>query len=111
MAITIDDLGNVFSADDKTGEIYRFTPNGTRSTFGSGLTNPTSMAFAPPPKVKIRNNGGGVTISRPKFATEYRMESSKGLGTNDWGDVEVPAGASEVTLSGTESSQFFRLRK
>jgi hypothetical protein len=36
---------NLFEADLKSGNIYEFTPNGTRSTFASGLDQPFGLAF------------------------------------------------------------------
>jgi sugar lactone lactonase YvrE len=36
---------NLFVAEFYTGNIYEFTPNGTRSTFASGLRYPSALAF------------------------------------------------------------------
>ncbi len=37
--------GNLFVSDDDSGNIYEFTPNGTKSTFASGLKGPYGLAF------------------------------------------------------------------
>ncbi|MGO9243293.1 MAG: NHL repeat-containing protein [Verrucomicrobiia bacterium] len=37
--------GNLFSANYYSGNIYEFTPSGTRSTFASGLNYPVGLAF------------------------------------------------------------------
>jgi DNA-binding beta-propeller fold protein YncE len=36
---------NLFESDGGSGNIYEFTPNGTRSTFASGLSVPAGLAF------------------------------------------------------------------
>lgn len=36
---------NLFVTDEDSGNIYEYTPGGLRSTFASGLTSPTGLAF------------------------------------------------------------------
>jgi sugar lactone lactonase YvrE len=36
---------DLFMSDPEGGNIYRFTPSGTRSTFATGLNYPGSLAF------------------------------------------------------------------
>ena len=42
--------GDLYVSDQGSGNIYKFTPGGTRSTFASGLSDPTFLAFAPVPE-------------------------------------------------------------
>ena len=42
--------GDLFESDQGSGHIYEFTPGGTRSTFASGLNEPTFLAFEPVPE-------------------------------------------------------------
>ena len=37
--------GDLFESDFGSGNIYEFTPGGTRSTFASGLISPQGLAF------------------------------------------------------------------
>src|SRR5207248_493226 len=37
--------GNLFEADFGTGTIFKFAPDGTKTTFASGLSSPTGLAF------------------------------------------------------------------
>src|SRR4029077_11969932 len=37
--------GNLYEADSGSGSIFKFAPNGTRSTFKTGLNAPQSLAF------------------------------------------------------------------
>ena len=37
--------GDLFESDSNSGTIYKFAPDGTRSTFTSGLNHPTGLAF------------------------------------------------------------------
>src|SRR5438094_171396 len=53
---------NLFvSSDAAGGNIYEFTPNGVRSTFASGLTNPEAVAF---------DNAGNLFVSA-FYSTSY----------------------------------------
>ena len=60
--VVVDSAGNVFLTDSGAGKIYKFTPDGVRSTFATGLNQPTFMAFAPNtatpplPTVRLVNN-------------------------------------------------------
>ena len=38
-------MGNLYVADVTGGSIYKFNPNGVRSTFASGLSYPYALAF------------------------------------------------------------------
>src|SRR5258708_7177178 len=37
--------GDLYESDSLSGNIYEFTPGGTRSTFASGLNQPRGLAF------------------------------------------------------------------
>ena len=37
--------GDLYESDNDSGNIYEFTPGGTRSTFASGLNRPVGLAF------------------------------------------------------------------
>jgi hypothetical protein len=39
--------GDLYESDSGSGNIYEFTPGGTRSTFASGLDFPAFLAFQP----------------------------------------------------------------
>lgn len=41
---------NLFEADYGSGNIYKFTPVGVKSTFASGLNQPAYLAFQPVPE-------------------------------------------------------------
>jgi len=43
--MAFDSAGNLLVANPATGRIFKFTPNGSRSTFASGLTHPFGIAF------------------------------------------------------------------
>src|SRR5207302_11398907 len=45
--LAIDSAGSVFLTDFGAGTIYKFTPDGVRSTFVTGLNQPSFMAIAP----------------------------------------------------------------
>ena len=52
--LAFDNAGNLFEADGGSGSILKFAPDGSRSTFASGLTQPTYLAFEPVTE-KLRN--------------------------------------------------------
>jgi len=43
--MAFDSAGNLLVANPATGRIFKFTPDGSRSTFASGLTHPFGIAF------------------------------------------------------------------
>src|SRR5437773_2793001 len=43
--LAVDDKGNLFVADTDSASILKFTPDGKRSTFASGLNDANDMAF------------------------------------------------------------------
>jgi DNA-binding beta-propeller fold protein YncE len=43
--LAFDATGNLFVANDATGRIFKFTPDGTRTTFAAGLIHPFGIAF------------------------------------------------------------------
>src|SRR5438477_153003 len=43
--LAFDGLGNLYEADSGTGSIFKFAPNGTKTTFKAGLNAPQSLAF------------------------------------------------------------------
>lgn len=52
--LAFDAAGNLFETNRGSGSIFKFTPEGSRSTFASGLTQPTYLAFEPVTE-KLRN--------------------------------------------------------
>ena len=53
-ALAFNSAGDLFETDQQSGNIYEFTPNGTRSTFASGLRFPIGLAF---------NNAGDLFVT------------------------------------------------
>jgi hypothetical protein len=45
-----DSADNLFVADAPSCNVYKFTPDGTRSTFASGLNYPAFLACQPIPE-------------------------------------------------------------
>jgi len=43
--LAFDSAGNLFEADANSGTIFEFAPNGSPSTFASGLFSPDGLAF------------------------------------------------------------------
>ncbi len=52
--LAFDSAGNLFETDGGSGSILKFTPDASRTTFASGLTQPTYLAFEPVAE-KLRN--------------------------------------------------------
>ncbi|MFH0829977.1 MAG: hypothetical protein V1887_02330 [Candidatus Aenigmatarchaeota archaeon] len=61
--LTIDPSGNVFVAGTGAGEILRITPNGTLTTFASGLSRPLDLEFGSSGGLFVFESGTG-DISR-----------------------------------------------
>src|SRR5207253_4112338 len=67
--LAFDASGNLFEADQASGTIFKFTPAGAKSTFASGLNEPSGLAFEPPTAQLVNistrasvKTGAGVTI-------------------------------------------------
>jgi len=43
--LAFDGFGNLYEADSGTGSVFKFAPNGTKTTFKAGLNAPQSLAF------------------------------------------------------------------
>jgi hypothetical protein len=52
--LAFDGTGNLFETDGGSGSILKFAPDGSRSTFAAGLSQPTYLAFEPVTE-KLRN--------------------------------------------------------
>jgi len=54
--------GDLYETDLGSGTIFRFTPDGTKSSFASGLTAPVGLAFDGKGNTFIGDAGGGVVV-------------------------------------------------
>jgi sugar lactone lactonase YvrE len=43
--LAFDGFGNLYEADSGSGSVFKFAPNGTKTTFKAGLNAPQSLAF------------------------------------------------------------------
>jgi len=65
--LAFNSAGELFEADQGSGDIFEFTSDGIRSTFASGLVHPVALAFQPEPELKaiVTNGAPQVTVSMP----------------------------------------------
>jgi sugar lactone lactonase YvrE len=54
--LAFDQFGNLFEADSGTGNIFKFTPSGAKTTFVSWLNSPMGLAF---------DSSGNIYVSDP----------------------------------------------
>ena len=77
--LAFNSAGDLFEADWGSGNIYEFTPDGTRSTFASGLVHPIALAFQPVPELTaIVTNGVfqlAVSMPSPYYSTIIQASS------------------------------------
>jgi hypothetical protein len=75
IGLAFDDGGNLFEADQQSGNLYRFTPGGVRSTFATGLYEPQGLAFDDADNLFVTDAGSGAIYeyapggTRSTFAT------------------------------------------
>jgi sugar lactone lactonase YvrE len=68
---------NLFEADEDSGNIYEFTTNGVQSTFASGLSFPTALAFNSAGDLFVSCGGGsGVTAGYIAEITPAGVQST-----------------------------------
>jgi sugar lactone lactonase YvrE len=66
LGLAFDSFGNLFVANtdfDNPGSIYKYTPNGNRTTFASGLGTPVGLAF----------NSGSLFVADAGSGTIYKF--------------------------------------
>lgn len=72
-ALAFNSAGNLFETDRGSGNIYEFTPNGTRTTFASGLSTLEGLAFEPVPALQASAINGtaqvALTMPSPYYTT------------------------------------------
>ncbi len=75
---------NLFVSDFSRGNIYEFTPTGTRNTFASGLSYPQGLAFDSAGNLFEADRSGNIYKFTPggvrsTFASGLNIPSSPGL--------------------------------
>jgi sugar lactone lactonase YvrE len=106
--LAFDSSGNLFVARNTTGTIVKFTPDGHRSTFASGLIEPVGLAFDAADNLfiaaKQSEREGGVILkfardgSRSTFASGLAVPL--GLAFDSAGNLFVVDMAGSDTTSG-----------
>jgi hypothetical protein len=118
IALNIPDIikaQNLFVADNGSGNIYEFTPDGVQSTFASGLNGPTGLAFNSAGNLFVADGSGNIYEFTPggvrsTFASGYSYSeffAPEGLAFDSAGDLfEADNGDGniyEVTPGGVQS--------
>jgi hypothetical protein len=80
VGLAFDSKGNLFAADEGSGTIYEFKPDGTKSTFASGLSRLGTLAFQPVPVLAEVNTNStfqlNVTMPSPYYSTIIQYSSN-----------------------------------
>jgi hypothetical protein len=72
-------VGDLYEADFGSGNVFRFTPAGARTTFATGLGSPAGLAFDPEGNLFVANNSGNSIIkitpagTKSTFATDLSI--------------------------------------
>jgi hypothetical protein len=79
--LAFNSKGNLFEADSFSGNIYEFTPEGTKSTFASGLNDPEGVCFEPAPCLAAAGANGAfrLTVSMPSPYYSTIVQGSEDL--------------------------------
>lgn len=114
--LAFNSAGDLFEANQYTGNVYEFTPGGVRSTFASGLAQPEGMAFDSSGNLYVSQlgtgpvNTGGITKITPggvqsTFASGFDADGP-GLAFNSAGILFAPIGSTiqEFTTGGVAST-------
>ena len=112
-------VGDLYEADFASGNIFKFTPAGAKTTFATGLSSPAGLAFDSAGNLFVTNDSGNsitrITPSGTKstFATGLNMpyglafDPSGNLYEADEGSGTIfkftPAGAGSTFASGLSS--------
>ena len=60
--LAFDSMGRLFATDFQSGNIFRFTPDGMRTTFASGVGNPHGLAFDANGDLFVADFAGGTIL-------------------------------------------------
>jgi sugar lactone lactonase YvrE len=78
-SIAYGGVGDLYEADFGSGNVFRFTPAGARTTFATGLGSPAGLAFDPEGNLFVANNSGNSIIkitpagTKSTFATDLSL--------------------------------------
>jgi sugar lactone lactonase YvrE len=81
-------VGDLYEADFGSGNVFRFTPAGARTTFATGLGSPAGLAFDPEGDLFVANNSGNSIIkitpagTKSTFATDLSLPFGLSFDTN-----------------------------
>ena len=93
--MTFNIAGNLFVACVGNGHIYKFQPNGVRTTFASGLSYPYALAFDSGGNLFVTGwgNGGGGYVYKYTWnglrTTFARLDAPLGLAFDSAGNLFV----------------------
>ena len=71
--------GDLYEADFGSGNVFSFTPAGTRTTFATGLGNPAGLAFDPEGNLFVANNSGNSITKITPAGTKSTFASGLNL--------------------------------
>ncbi|HKW29463.1 MAG TPA: Ig-like domain-containing protein [Verrucomicrobiae bacterium] len=127
--MAFDDAGNLYEANRSSGNIYKIAPDGTQTTYVSGLNGPVGLTIAPsvtlsdpppqlpPPRLSIQLTATNtVQISWPSIAgTNWTLCCQPGMcSTNSWSVLTNPpvlVGTNYVVTESCASTAFYRLEQ
>ena len=69
-ALAFNSAGNLFVADQNSGNIYEFTPGGVQSTFASGLDYPYGLAFNSAGDLFVADDGTATSMNSRRAERE-----------------------------------------
>ena len=78
----LNHTGNLFVSESNSGSITEITPNGTKSTFASGLNTPYGLAFDSSGNLFVSVNDGSIAEITPngtKSTFASGLNSAHGL--------------------------------
>ncbi len=115
--LAIDDSSNLYTAVHETdsttqqdiGFVYKFAPDGTRTTFVSGLSYPDFVAFPPKPALRVELTENEVVLTWPTLRGNYSVQTTTELSPAEWQTLpDQSPGLVRIPRSSTTS--FFRLQ-
>jgi sugar lactone lactonase YvrE len=104
--------GDLYESDLTSGTIFKFTPDGTKTVFASGLTQPNGIAFDRAGNLFVSSRSGGtitkITLSATQTPVASGLNFPAGLAFDASGTLYVAEfGASQIvqiTPAGTKST-------
>jgi hypothetical protein len=117
--LAFDSAGNLYvtcQSNGTNGAIMKFTPDGSQSTFDTGLISPIGIVITPGSTLNVSiKMFAGIILNNGHIGSNYLVQAASNLSSNNWitlTNVTLPSNPYIYIDYGspTNSQQFYRVQ-